>query len=397
MAKKILTASSVSVDNVRNLPDIVKDQSTTVKTAMDQYGIDDKSYNNNTLLPELQSEVLNDSGAHAIGLKTTNSTETNVGDQIEAILQAGTGTIPPDGSITNAKLATDVKVGSLASLDTTDKTSVVNAINEDLLNLDILRISKTDTGSANAYVVNTDGTFERVDGNSLTFIPSNTNTGSSTLNEDGNGLANIKKYVDGAWIDLEPGDINKFQRVDVNWNASESAFQLAPKKGAVIRSIQRGVTTIPFNNNIINVTISAINLNNSIVKISHIDNRVGTNPSADQGNVRAELTSTTNLQLVDNALSGSGGRDVYWEVVEFNNVKSVQRGNYSVNVTTEDIVNISSVDISKSIIFASHYHNSTLPDTAAFLLKSRIISATQIGFQTSLIRPTIHWQVIEFR
>lgn len=35
-----------------------------------------------------------------------------------------------DGSITNAKLATDVKVGSLASLDTTDKSSVVGAINE---------------------------------------------------------------------------------------------------------------------------------------------------------------------------------------------------------------------------------------------------------------------------
>lgn len=35
-----------------------------------------------------------------------------------------------NGSITNAKLATDVKVGSLATLDTTEKASVVGAINE---------------------------------------------------------------------------------------------------------------------------------------------------------------------------------------------------------------------------------------------------------------------------
>lgn len=40
------------------------------------------------------------------------------------------GTTPADGSITNAKLADDVKVGSLAALTTTVKTSVQAAINE---------------------------------------------------------------------------------------------------------------------------------------------------------------------------------------------------------------------------------------------------------------------------
>ena len=38
--------------------------------------------------------------------------------------------VPVDGSITNVKLATDVKVGSLETLTTTEKTSVVGAINE---------------------------------------------------------------------------------------------------------------------------------------------------------------------------------------------------------------------------------------------------------------------------
>jgi hypothetical protein len=37
---------------------------------------------------------------------------------------------PANGSVTNAKLATDVKVGSLATLNTSEKASVVGAINE---------------------------------------------------------------------------------------------------------------------------------------------------------------------------------------------------------------------------------------------------------------------------
>lgn len=40
-----------------------------------------------------------------------------------------------DGSLTNAKLATDIKVGSLATLTTTDKSSVVSGVNEHVANV----------------------------------------------------------------------------------------------------------------------------------------------------------------------------------------------------------------------------------------------------------------------
>ena len=52
---------------------------------------------------------------------------------IQVINQDGTlngGTVIDDNSISNAKLASDIKVGSLATLTTTVKTSVVGAINE---------------------------------------------------------------------------------------------------------------------------------------------------------------------------------------------------------------------------------------------------------------------------
>jgi len=63
-----------------------------------------------------------------------------------------------DGAVTNAKLATDVKVGSLATLDTTEKTSVVGAINEvntntDTANTSIGTLANLTTTAKNNLVV----------------------------------------------------------------------------------------------------------------------------------------------------------------------------------------------------------------------------------------------------
>ncbi|MFA5458936.1 MAG: hypothetical protein WC261_15040, partial [Synergistaceae bacterium] len=52
---------------------------------------------------------------------------TATADEINALSPTSS---PADGSVTNAKLADDVKVGSLAALTTTAKTSVQAAINE---------------------------------------------------------------------------------------------------------------------------------------------------------------------------------------------------------------------------------------------------------------------------
>lgn len=83
--------------------------------------------------------------AAAIGTLANLDTDdkTNLVDAINEVKAladaAGGGSVPADGTITNAKLATDVKVGSLATLNTTNKTSVTAAINE--LNNNILLYS----------------------------------------------------------------------------------------------------------------------------------------------------------------------------------------------------------------------------------------------------------------
>lgn len=52
--------------------------------------------------------------------------------EVDALLAGIIAGQIPDGSLTNAKLAADAKVGSLASLNTTTKTDLVSAVNEHL-------------------------------------------------------------------------------------------------------------------------------------------------------------------------------------------------------------------------------------------------------------------------
>lgn len=68
---------------------------------------------------------------HTSAIGTLSSlTTTDKSSLVSAINEVRTSSTPADGSITNLKLATDIKVGSLASLTTTLKSSLVGAINE---------------------------------------------------------------------------------------------------------------------------------------------------------------------------------------------------------------------------------------------------------------------------
>jgi hypothetical protein len=85
------------------------------------------------LISELESAT-GTSGAENIGSKAIDGvTGTTVYAQLADLkskIDALVAVSVPDGSITNDKFATDVKIGSLAALTTTDKSSVQAAINE---------------------------------------------------------------------------------------------------------------------------------------------------------------------------------------------------------------------------------------------------------------------------
>lgn len=159
--------------------------------------------------------------------------------------------------------------------------------------------------------------------------------------------------------------------------------------GSNVKSIQRGVTT--FSAITTNATIASIDLTKSIVKISFVP----LNSNGQFGIVKAKLTSSTNLELKQIAFTQA--TVVYWEVIEFNNVKSLQTGMISLTATT-NTVTIAAVNTSKCIVFCSWDSN----DVSGANIKQGhcsygLTSSTVLTVnQSDTVLHEIEWQVIEF-
>jgi hypothetical protein len=232
MAKQIITPSTIDVDNIQLLPDVVVGQATELKVLFDKSPTDEKTYINDTLIAELNG----DNGYKKIGHDSTNITADNVGDALEEIkIQANTGstnltthktssdhdgryytetevdnftvkltgnqtivgvktftdglktsvtpTLPADianrqyvdavvqgivsgsipaNSLTELQMSTAMKkqaggvakfndVGVIADLDTLDKTSIVNAVNETLSTANLAQGTANNAATQSAF------------------------------------------------------------------------------------------------------------------------------------------------------------------------------------------------------------------------------------------------------
>ena len=121
-------------------------------------------------LDELYNETVKITGIQSIDGKKTfvvvpaipspsvSTDATNKGYVDTNIASVVLGQIP-DNSLTDAKLGTDIKIGSLASLTTTIKTSIVNAINE--LVTSISTLSSTVSGHTTSINTLTSGKADK--------------------------------------------------------------------------------------------------------------------------------------------------------------------------------------------------------------------------------------------
>ena len=153
------TESDFTGQKVADLPDRPKDaglDAAAVKARFDNIGKVMIALGKHTgLINFLKGTTAGDSGAHNIGSASISGvTGTTVWAQISDLKAQLTAAIIgtfPGGSITNDMLGSDVKVGSLASLATTIKTNVVNAINELVTSINLKENRKitfvTDTAS----------------------------------------------------------------------------------------------------------------------------------------------------------------------------------------------------------------------------------------------------------
>ena len=166
--------------------------------------------------------------------------------------------------------------------------------------------------------------------------------------------------------------------------------------GSNIKSIQSGVFTMSAISN--DIPISPIDITKSIIIISVI------NPFATSPNkmlVQGQIISTTAIRIgtkID--ATASYYPTVNWQVIEFENVKSLQKGDYFPSpVGSEVAIAVSNININKSLLIVTWKHSSTTTSGSAvraFSLGTRIIDETSIGFNANLSGTYTHWQLIEF-
>lgn len=162
-----------------------------------------------------------------------------------------------------------------------------------------------------------------------------------------------------------------------------------------IKTIQSGVASY-YNNTSMNVAISEINTLNSVVLVSV----PGLTTTANYISIAARITSSTNVLLTSNS-SVASYIYVYWTVIEFYNVKSLQTGTYSW-ATSSNIaqtvkqVTISRVNANKVLAFASMTTSRVDSYYTDVSLAARVSAPETLDLIRKDYLATVYWQVIEF-
>ena len=150
--------------------------------------------------------------------------------------------------------------------------------------------------------------------------------------------------------------------VNIRWYVAEFGAGVYVQRGST------AVTAIPMN-----VTIASVDLSKTFVLASW--QKVGATYGNDDF-LRARLTSTTNLELNQNAGAFDGTAD--WQVITMANA-SVQSGDVSFLTTdSSKTVAVTSVDTTKT--FLTSTWNGSVDGTGANLIRGRITSPTQLTF-----------------
>lgn len=208
---------NINGTTVQSILEALKNYIDTHKTSADhdnQYMIKDA----------LSSSQDGSSGADAVGATPVyegagETVQANLESIYAQIVATTLGQIP-DGSLANNKLAHDIKVGSLASLTTSNKTSVTAALNE--LNskfsnyTHLVPFGGTTSGSANAYTVVAPPISILITGMAVSAIVHQANTDDCTLNWSNTGPKPIVK-PGGGRPNLKAGGLYTFRYDGVNF------------------------------------------------------------------------------------------------------------------------------------------------------------------------------------
>lgn len=159
-------------------------------------------------------------------------------------------------------------------------------------------------------------------------------------------------------------------------------------------SVQRRDTVFGAATTTVNVPISAVNLSESFVLVSVAANS-GSQVIDEEWTVRAQLTSTTNLELSRNE-SGIA-LDVYWQVVSFTGA-SVQRGLTTIGAGAGSATAaIASVNTATTFLLSTQRGAAAVNGSESqYQVRGRITSPTQLTFDRTSVTNSVEiaWEVV---
>lgn len=158
---------------------------------------------------------------------------------------------------------------------------------------DAVEPSLNSTGSSNAYAVAANRTLSAYyDGLRVAFHASFANTGSATLNVDSVGAKTIKKNHDS---NLDSGDIETHQVVEVIYSASDDTFQM-------VSPIANAATTVAGTGIAISGTTVSVDPNNATDTAISASDKILFADVSDSNNARQDTVQGV-LDLVDSAIN----------------------------------------------------------------------------------------------
>ncbi len=165
--------------------------------------------------------------------------------------------------------------------------------------------------------------------------------------------------------------------------------------GSNIKSIQRGLVSMSYDLAAYTYTINSVDINNSIVRLN---NNLSQNGSADQNVLKSAFVSATQIKI-ETLSSGATRPNVSWEVIEFKNVKSIQRITKSIpSSLSSDESTISPINRNKTILFFDYTAGGT-NDMSYLQLSTFISSDNTISFyrKSGSSNFSVNIQVVEFK
>jgi hypothetical protein len=357
----------------------------------------------------------------------------------------------------NTIKVTNDKIGILSELETTDKSNLVGATNEINQKVNELAAHQADdvrhvnygvaTGSANTYAVTlSPAPTAYVEGMAVSVKLNVNASAASTLNVNGLGAKGIKKSNGTDVTNLKANGIYTFRYGGTNFilqgeggeygtaqgndvrntktfgtengviQGSLDLSNLTPSnikagvnidgvlgtliEGFKIKSVQRGQLTYmsePY--------ISAKGMYGKDVSISSVDKTKSvvfcsvTNGLGEPINTCVTSTFLNNNTITLYRFINNQSITVHWTMIEFENAKSIQSGWYSDYTSNTKNVTVTTVESSKTMIFATRaYSLSGTTSADAHRFSYRQTSNTNLEFihhQNGSVYNFVHWFLVE--